>query len=130
MERECRSKHAVARLSFGRTLRFGAAKASSLDRFGSTMRLAARVLTAAALCAILAVEARAAGLRYRVLAQGAVRQAVDGRLWLYAAGHGWMERIELGQIRAGDLETVMSGETFPERWPFAEIGRASCRERV
>ena len=71
---------------------------------------------AAGLLAISAAGLNAQRLQYRVLAEG---QAVDGRLWLYAGGWGWLERVELGRIEGGTLDATVTPETFPEQWRFA-----------
>ena len=80
------------------------------------MRGLTSVRLAAVLLAVSATGLTAERLQYRVLAGG---QAVEGRLWLYAGGWGWLERVELARIDAGGLDAAAAPKTFPEQWRFA-----------
>ncbi len=57
-------------------------------------------------------------LEYRVLAKGEeAPRAVEGRLWLYAGGWGWLNRVELGRVEGGDLRIAVAPALIPDDWP-------------
>jgi hypothetical protein len=69
--------------------------------------------------ALLAQGSSPSELDYHLEAQSVDQEAVDGRLWLYAAGWGWLDRVQLGRVVAGNLKLSLSDAAFPAGWAFA-----------